>query len=192
LEAPCPDRVICVEGSHCECFILKLFSHSNLFIREIFRIFGLICWAIISASWMGSQYFVGLNHREWTLCRTSVYLEIGLNFIYFKMYYDKQNYTKWPQNVRTPYRRKLRKNRVHNCVHPQQGEHNWLSFIFDQKFRFLIPLSTTILKWVAKQTHCFLIPQHFLYNIELSNILVAKKFIANDSIYRFFQTITQN
>jgi hypothetical protein len=41
-----------------------------------------------------------------------VYYKIGLNVIYFKMY-DLQNYTKLPQNGRTPFKRKLRKNRGH-------------------------------------------------------------------------------
>jgi hypothetical protein len=95
--------------------VLNTIDASNLvfcvFANLIFRIFELIRWAIIPASRMDSEYFVSLNHRVlWTLFKTSGYLEIRLNFIYFKMY-DLQNYTKWLQNGRTPFRRKLRKSR---------------------------------------------------------------------------------
>jgi hypothetical protein len=60
------------------------FSMKKVFKNRIFSIFGLIRWAIIPASWMGSEYFVGLNHGEWTLFKTSVYLKIGLIFFSLK------------------------------------------------------------------------------------------------------------
>jgi hypothetical protein len=91
-------------------FFVRFSMKKKVFENRIFKIFGLIRWAIIPASWMGSEYFVGLNHWEWTLFKTFVYLEMRLNCIYIKMYYN-QNYTKWTQNGRTPFRRKLRKNR---------------------------------------------------------------------------------
>jgi hypothetical protein len=58
---------------------------------------------------MCSEYFVGLNHWEWTLFQTSVYLKIGLNFIYFKIMTNKITLN------RKPFRRKLRKNREKIC-----------------------------------------------------------------------------
>jgi hypothetical protein len=68
-------------------FIKSSIKHEKIvFENQIFRIFGLIGWAIIPASWIGSKYFFGLNHWEWNLFKKSVSLETGLNFIYFKMY----------------------------------------------------------------------------------------------------------